>query len=175
MSQSSTSPDNFREKVRNYFVYLIGSKKEAEMKSNNLQYIYFFSSNKLRALSISLVLLLTLMIPAAVLASKDIIVEGVIQGANCVHNKTSCPEDRIDAHIALEHDFLLVSPDGEHYFLPNLNRAIKARYVTKSVRIQGKKEGHGIWVDRLDVKKNSKYQNVWSWEEQQEMYKGGGG
>jgi hypothetical protein len=61
------------------------------------------------------------------------------------------------------------------FFLPNLNRAIKARYVTKSVRIQGKKEGHGIWVDRLDVKKNAKYQNVWSWKEQQEMYKSGGG
>ena len=83
------------------------------------------------------------------------------------------PED--DAHIALEHDFVLLLPNGNHYFLPNLNRAIKARYVAKPVRISGKIEDHEIWVDRLAVKKGAKYDTVWSWERQQELYQENGG
>jgi hypothetical protein len=75
----------------------------------------------------------------------------------------------------MEYDFVLLLPNGDHYFLPNLNRAIKARYVTKSVRIIGELENHEIWVNSLDVKKNSRYMNVWSWKKQQEIRKGGGG
>jgi hypothetical protein len=77
-------------------------------------------------------LLIVLLSPVTVLANKDNKVEGVIQGANCVHNKTACPEDKLNAHIALAHDFLLVSGESEHFFLPNLNRAIKASRCNKS-------------------------------------------
>ena len=114
-----------------------------------------------------------LIAPATVNAGTDITIEGTLQGASCVHYKRMCPED--DAHIALEHDFLLLLPNGNHYFLPNLNRAIKARYVAKSVRISGTVEDHEIWVDSLAVKKDSEYSTVWTWEKQQELYKGGGG
>ncbi len=96
--------------------------------------------------------------------------EGIIQGANCVHNKTGCPESPSDAHVAAEHDFVLLLPDGDHYFLLNLDRAIKAKYVTLSVRVLGRKQGHSIWVFTLEVKKGGKYKQVWSFEEQRRIY-----
>ena len=120
-----------------------------------------------------LVLSVALITPATVTAGTENIFEGTLQGATCVHYKKKCPED--DAHIALEKDFVLLLQDGSHYFLPNLDRAIKARYVAKDVRISGEVENHEVWVKRLDVKKRGKYVNVWSWEKQQELYKGGGG
>ena len=121
----------------------------------------------------ALIFLFLLIIPATVIAGERVSYEGTLQGASCVHFKKKCPED--DAHIAIEHDFVLLLPNGKHYFLPNLNRAIKARYVAKPVQISGDLQDHSIWVDRLDVKKGNKYTSVWSWKEQQELYKGGGG
>lgn len=127
-------------------------------------YIFFISA---------VIFIFSLLLPATVIAGDRVSYEGTLQGASCVHFKKKCPED--DAHIAIEHDFVLLLPNGKHYFLPNLNRAIKARYVAKPVQISGDLENHEIWVDRLDVKKGNKYISVWSWEEQQELYKGGGG
>jgi hypothetical protein len=69
----------------------------------------------------------------------------------------------------------LLLPNGKHYFLPNLNRAVKAGYAAKPVRICGGLEGSEIWVDGLNVKKGGSYMNVWSWEKQRQLYKGGGG
>jgi hypothetical protein len=37
------------------------------------------------------------------------------------------------------------------------------------------KKNHHIWVDTLELKKGNTYQPIWSWKEQQELYKGGGG
>jgi len=121
---------------------------------------------------ILLLLIVMLMIPAAGTAGKDVAYEGTLQGASCVHYKRECPDD--EAHLALEHDFVLLLPDGKHYFLPNLSRVTKARYATREVRISGEIEDHEIWVDRLEVKEGDKYREVWSWKQQQEMYKGGG-
>jgi hypothetical protein len=65
----------------------------------------------------------------------------------------------------------LLLPDGDHYFLLNLDRAIKAKYVTLPVRVLGRIQGHGIWVHTFEVKKGGKYKQVWSFEEQQEIYR----
>lgn len=111
--------------------------------------------------------------PVAIMAETQVILKGTLQGASCVHYKKKCPED--DVHIAIENDFVLVLPLGNHFFLPNLNRAIKARYVAKPVKITGKAEGNEIWVESLAVKKGKKYKTVWTLKEQEEMYKGGGG
>lgn len=107
------------------------------------------------------------------LAEQTVTYEGTIQGAACVHYKQTCPAD--EAHIAMENDFVLLLSSGEHLFLPNLNQAVKARYVNRSVRVRGEKEIHSIWVDTLEIKKGKIYQQVWSFLEQQKMYRGGGG
>ncbi len=130
--------------------------------------------------AVALILAFAMLTPGPAPAGQYTPFEGIIQGANCVHNKTGCPESPSDAHIAAEHDFVLLMPDGDHYFLLNLDRAIKAKYVTLPVRVVGKKQGHGIWVHTLEVKKGGKYKQVWSFEEEeelrrqeQEIYRGG--
>jgi hypothetical protein len=109
----------------------------------------------------------------AVFAAERITLDGFIKGASCVHYKQECPED--EAHLAMEHDFVLAQPDGKHYFLPNLSRTTKARFANRSVRVSGDLEGHSIWADELQVKTDGKFSTVWSWKKQQELYKGGGG
>jgi hypothetical protein len=118
-------------------------------------------------------LVVMLIIPAVASAGKDVTYEGTLRGANCVHFKQDCPDDEM--HIAMEHDFVLLLPNGDHYFLTNLGRVTKARYANKEVRISGEIENHEIWVDKVEVKESGKYRKVWSWKEQQELYKGGGG
>jgi hypothetical protein len=130
--------------------------------------------------AVALILAFAMPAPTPALASQYQPFEGIIQGANCVMSKYPCPKSPSDAHIAMEHDFVLLMPDGEHYFLLNLDRAIKAKYVTLPVRVLGKKQGQGIWVHTFEVKKGGKYKQVWSFEEQerlrreeQEIYRGG--
>jgi hypothetical protein len=107
-------------------------------------------------------------------AGERIMIEGSLKGANCVHYKLECLDD--DAHIAMEHDFVLFLPSGKHYFLTNLSRATKARYAGQEVRITGEMDEHSIWVNKLEVKRmDGTYKTVWSWKRQQELYKGAGG
>jgi hypothetical protein len=123
----------------------------------------------------ALALFFALTAPLGVAAGERITFEGTLRGASCTHYKLDCPDD--DAHIALENDFVLVLPDGIHYFMPNLSRALKARYTNKAVRVSGDvdRKNHYIWVDTVELKKRNTYQSVWSRKEQQELYKGGGG
>ena len=70
-------------------------------------------SATLLLLSLILILSTALLNLATVIAAEQITFEGTFQGANCVHYKMNCPED--DVHIALEHDFVLLLPDGSHW------------------------------------------------------------
>ncbi len=143
------------------------------MKRGIKQLLNLIRKNTLGRGGFAFILAVILIIPATVAAGKDVTYEGTLQGANCVHYKLECPED--EAHITMEHDFVLLLPNGDHYFLTNLSRITKARYATRSVRVSGEIKDHEIWVDKLEVKEGSQYRQVWSWKQQQEMYKGGGG
>ena len=134
---------------------------------NPMAYLTFFT--------LAMALVLTLPARSQAAAGERVTFEGTLRGANCTHYKQDCYDD--DAHIAIENDFVLVLRDDLHYFLPNLNRALKARYANKAVRVSGDldEKNHYIWVDILELKKGNIYQPIWSWKEQQEMYKGGGG
>ena len=72
-------------------------------------------------------------------------------------------------YIALEHDFVLLLPDGRHFVLPDLDRGIKARYLTKEVRICGEQHGTTIRVENFEVKKGNQYRLVWNFQEQQKI------
>lgn len=108
-----------------------------------------------------------------VAAKEQVVLIGKIKGATCVHFGRICPAD--EAHLALESDFVLLLEDGSHYFLSNLSQLTKVRYATKTVQVTGEKEGHEIWVDKFAVKDGDKYKTVWTWKEQQEQYRLGGG
>ena len=111
---------------------------------------------------------LSLIITSLAFAEKPITWEGTIQGLNCTHYQKPCPKDDLDMYIALENDFVLLTPDGRHYLLPNLSVLIKARYLTKQVRISGKRKGDSsIWVENLEVKRDHTYETVWNYAEQE--------
>ena len=113
-------------------------------------------------------LYLSLLIPTSALSEKSMTWEGTIQGLNCTHYHKECPKDDLDMYIALEHDFVLVAPDGRHFLLPNLSVLIKARYLTQQVRITGEPKGSdSIWVENLEVKRDQAYKQVWNYAEQQ--------
>jgi hypothetical protein len=120
-------------------------------------------------------LMVMLIMPAAGWAGKYVTYEGTIQGILCVHDKELCHRENLDMYLALEPDFVIVFPDGNHFLLPNLDRHIKSKYLERNVRISGEQESESIWVDKLEVKEGDQYRQVWSWKQQQEMYKGGGG
>ena len=120
-------------------------------------------------LTIALGLSISLIVPAAGMAAESVTYDGTIQGLNCVHYGKKCHEDDLDMYIAMEHDFVLLLPDGRHFILPNLDRGIKARYLTKDVRIRGKQEGTTIWVDQLLVKDGQQYKLVWDAERERKI------
>ena len=104
----------------------------------------------------------------ALAESKEIVTyEGTIQGLNCVFNHTKCPTENLDMYIALESDFVLVLPGGQFFLLHNIDRMIKARYLTSQVRIRGQQKGNIIWVNNLEVKEGNKYKTVWNYAQQE--------
>ena len=105
-------------------------------------------------------------------AGEKVELEGIIQGAKCTHYQTECFND--DNHIALEPDFVLVIPSGEYYFMPNLNRSVKARHAYKNVRVHGELRIQELWVDRLvdiDEKKGGRAKTTWDWSAPEEFWK----
>ena len=114
------------------------------------------------------VLIFSLTIATNVDAGERVTFKGTIRGANCTHYTLECSDD--ETHIAMEHDFVLAVADDKHYFLPNLNRTLKARHANREVRISGEREDHEIWVESLEVKKGQGYKRVWSWEKQKKLY-----
>ena len=104
-------------------------------------------------------------------AGEKVELEGIIQGAKCTHYQVECFND--DNHIALEPDFVLVIPSGEYYFMPNLNRSVKARHAYKNVRVHGELRRQELWVDRLvdiDKKKGGRAKTTWDWSAREDFW-----
>ena len=108
--------------------------------------------------------------PAQVMAGENVQLEGTIRGAKCTHYQVECFND--DNHIALEPDFVLVMPNGEYYFMPNLPRGVKARHAYKKVRVHGELTKQELWVDRIvDLdEKGSRSKTTWDWSARDEFW-----
>jgi hypothetical protein len=112
-----------------------------------------------------------LIVPGTVIAKTHITtLKGTIEGALCVLNGKKCPPDDLDAHLLIENNFVLLASDGKYYYLPNLSRKVKLRYVTKDVRITGKVKDESIIVDTLEAKEGGKYKLVWSEKKQKREF-----
>jgi len=92
---------------------------------------------------------------------------GTIEGLSCVTVGYTCPMDSADPMIGVERDFVLMDKEGDFYLMPNLDRAIKARYALKTVTVKGyvDKKYRSINVDELIV--DGKV--VWSLAKEREM------
>ena len=77
-----------------------------------------------------------LMAPVMVSAAS---ITGTIQGFNCVTQGKICPIGMEDPVIAAENVFVLLvdAAKGEYYFVPNVDRAILARHINETVKIDG--------------------------------------
>ena len=117
-------------------------------------------------LIIALSIFMSLIVPTTGMTAELVTYEGTIQGLNCIHYQEKCPEEDLDMYIALEHDFVLLLPDGRHFVLPNLDKNVKTRYLTKDVRIRGEQKGTAILVEQLQVKEGQHYRLMWDLKEQ---------
>ena len=88
-------------------------------------------------------------------------IEGRVEGASCVVEKSVCPVNN-DPHLALENDFVLSTADGKYYFLPNLSRSQKMALAGKGVRITGDLQGITLLASVIEERKGDSYQEVWN-------------
>ena len=108
-----------------------------------------------------------LIAPVAALAkTHSTTLTGTIEGALCVLEGKKCPPDDLDAHLLIENNFVLLTSDGKYYYMPNLSRNVKARYVGKDVQITGRVKGESVIVDKLKVKEDGKFKLIWTKEKQ---------
>ena len=111
-----------------------------------------------------LVILGAVLIPGLSFAATLTTLEGKIGGANCIIAEKVCPMNSSDPHIALENDFVLVTPDGKYYFMPNISRSLKTSILNKPVRVAGKLTGATFLVSVIELKKKGAYEEVWNWK-----------
>jgi hypothetical protein len=105
-------------------------------------------------------------------AGERVQLEGIIKGAGCTHFKVECKND--DNHIALEDDFVLVMPNGEYYFMPNVYFSVKSRHAYRNVRVHGERRKQEIWVDkRVDInrQKGVRSKSTWDWRADDEFWR----
>ena len=95
-------------------------------------------------------------------------VTGQIVGHQCAHHGKTCPVDKLDPHIVLETDFVLVKGQDQYYFLRNLPRDTKVRYALETVTVKGNIDDkyNSIDVRELYTSEDAGGKRVWSKEEQ---------
>jgi hypothetical protein len=130
-------------------------REEAIMNKRTNKKLYL----RLAVLFISI----ALSFPAVAIAAQTT-VQGVISGANCIVNKGTCPMKPGDPHLALENDFVLAAPSGKYYFMPNITRSIKTRYINKPTRVTGVVDGSSMVVSIIEVKEGGSFKEVWNWK-----------
>ncbi len=114
---------------------------------------------------------IVLIVPTAALSKTNVVTfNGTIEGALCAIEGEECPPEDLGVHLLTEINFVLRTPDGKYYYLPNLSRNIKARYVGKDVQITGRAKGESIIVYKLEVKEGRKDKLVWSREKQKREF-----
>ena len=64
-------------------------------------------------------------------------IRGKINGHGCAHHGEICPVSALDPHIALEPDFVIQKDEGDYFFMLNLPRDTKVRYVLQDVTVNG--------------------------------------
>jgi hypothetical protein len=117
------------------------------------------------------IVLVALIVPGAAFAkTHTTTLEGTIEGALCVLSGKKCPPDDLDTHLLIENNFVLLTSNGRHYYLPNVSRKVKLRYVGKEIRITGQVKGESIIVNILEAKESGKYKLIWSKEKQKREF-----
>ena len=82
---------------------------------------------------LTILLLTVILVPVSGAAEgtkvETLAIEGTIQGFNCISMGKTCPVGAEDPLIETERVFVLYTKEGNHYLVPNLDRAIMARHI----------------------------------------------
>jgi hypothetical protein len=90
--------------------------------------------------------------------------EGQIQGYNCVVQGKPCPVGKEDPTVAVEETFVLLTPDGKYYFVPNVPMRTMARHITQQARVTGDMDPkyNAVRATNLEVNMNGQWKTVWN-------------
>ena len=115
-------------------------------------------------------LVLLMVVPAWVFAGQ---VVGTVQGLTCVTTGKICPVDKEDPLVAATRVFVVKTEGSDYYFVPNLDRALLARYLNKKVRVLGEinPRYHSVTASEFQVWKSGKWKTVWTKELEEEIKK----
>lgn len=118
----------------------------------------------LRRLLNKLVLLLCGILLLPLYASAAETVEGQLRGIRCVTDKSACAESKRDPRIRTQSDFVLVQPDGDYYYIFNVDRDTKMQFVLDTVRVIGEvnEKYQSVDADRMQVKKGNTWETIWT-------------
>jgi len=94
-------------------------------------------------------------------------ITGKMIGFTCFVQGYTCPIDKKDPMLAIEKDFVLVTPEGNHYFLTNLGLGLKATHALETVTATGdvNEKYKSMKVNKFEVDGEV----VWSQKMQDEM------
>ena len=115
------------------------------------------------------VLMWMLFVPALAFAGE---VVGTVQGLQCVTTGKTCPIGKEDPVIAAERVFVVLTAEGDYYFVPNLDRAIMARNITEQVKVTGPIDNkyRSITAKTFQVwQDDGKWKKTWSEKMENEM------
>lgn len=111
-----------------------------------------------------------LLIPAIAISATQ---TGSIQGFNCVTQGKVCPVGKEDPMAAAEKVFVLWDAKGQKfYFVPNVDRAVLARHINQTVKIEGTMSDkyNAIHANEILVQEGKDWRKVWSADLQDEIY-----
>ena len=82
--------------------------------------------------------------------AKDVqTITGQIQGTQGFLTGFQCPADQRPMMAAVESDFVLVTEDGKHYYMPNISANLKVSYLLETVTVKGEVIKDNIIVDEF--------------------------
>jgi hypothetical protein len=98
-------------------------------------------------------------------------VTGSVQGFNCVTQGKICPIGMEDPVAAVENVFVLLvdGAKGDYYFVPNVDRAVMARYLNKEIKISGTVNEKMKSIKATSITAGGKM--VWSVDLENEIYR----
>ena len=110
-------------------------------------------------------------VPAMALGAS---VQGTIQGFNCVTQGKICPVGKEDPLVVTEKVFVLHTGGSSYHFLPNVDRAVLARQINKTVKVEGEKmdKFNSIKAKDLYVMREGAWKKVWSSNMKDPIYRG---
>jgi hypothetical protein len=96
---------------------------------------------------------------------------GSVQGFTCVTQGKVCPIGMEDPVAAVENVFVLLvdAAKGDYYFVPNVDRAVMARYLNKEIKIDGTVNAKMKSIKATSITVGGKL--VWSSDLENEIYR----